>query len=558
MKSCMRAGVFLLTMPLALAACASGGSSIKSRATADVDETRAAAEMLMKARADSRMTVAGPIITDTPYVDVTPIAKADREPLAFSRVVTFNSSGLMSMHTFVQRVQSVAGVRVTYQDEVVRGSVPAGGDSLGAVMTAPLVVNGITMPQLETTVPSPSAPAAGPGVRLNYSGAARGLFDEVAEQTGAHWKWNPARQTVEFYRYETESFRVTAVQGETETSFELGGAQSSAGGDSTLRLADTEAAHKTNASVWKEVESVLAKLVSSEGVYQVTQSAGMVIVRDRPDRMHLVRDYFDRLNTTLARQVDIEVTIYTVQVNDRDFKGVSWDALFQALIESSDYFASWRTARPDVVSENASSAVIRIPLSDENGVAHRYANSALMLDALSTLGKASLTRTASVLTANNRAAPAKFVNRSTYLAETVPTYASGGGTSVGTGAGLTPGSVETGLNMYFLPHVQDDGKRVLLRTMVSISSLDSMDTYSSGDQSIQLPQVSSREFAPEAWLNSGETLVLTSFNETGSGHQTRSPFGRMWGLGGDRTVTHGQELMVIAITPVVTASRSKI
>jgi len=52
--------------------------------------------------------------------------------------------------------------------------------------------------------------------------------------------------------------------------------------------------------------------------------------------------------------------------------------------------------------------------------------------------------------------------------------------------------------------------------------------------------------------------VLTGFNQTEAGNTSRSPFGRWWGLGGERTVSHGRELLVVALTPVVTAARSRI
>lgn len=544
----------LVILPLTIGGCAS--AQIKGDASNQFDDAQTRADELMRAREARRIPVAGPIVTDAPYVDVTPIQKVQREPLGFSRVVTFNSSGEMPLHVFAQRIEGITGLKVRYQHELVRSA--AGGTGVAAA--SPLVISGITLPAVDSTIMGPPSVAATPGIRINYTGSVRGLFEQVAEQTGAHWKWDASRQVVDFFKYETETFRIAAVQGQGRTSFELGGAQSSTaeGGQSSLKLADTEASHETPASVWTEIGETMQKLVSSEGTYQVNQTAGAVIVRDQPDRMQLVRDYFDTLNKMLSRQVDIEVTIYRVNVNDRDFKGVSWDFLFQTLINTSNYNIAWNSIRPNVVSENASSAVIRIPELTADGSPNRYGNSQLFLDALSTIGRTAVVQSTSVLTSNNRAAPAKFVQRNTYLAETVPTYASGGGTSVGTGAGLTPGSVETGLNLYLLPHVQDDGKRMLLRAMVSISTLDSMEEASSGEQTIQLPQVSSREFAQEAWLTSGETLVLTGYNQTDSGNTTRSPFGRFWGLGGERTVSHGQELMVIAITPVVSASRSQI
>lgn len=552
----LRALALAAVLPLAVGGCA--GAQLKGAASSQFEDAQFQADELMRAREARRAAVAGPIITDAPYVDVTPIQKVAREPLSFSRVVTFSSAGEMPLHVFAKRIEGMTGLKVRYQHELLRGSVaPAGGGS-----TSPLVVSGITLPSVDSTIMGPSSlgPSGSPGIRINYSGTVRGLLEQVAEQTGAHWTWDATRQVVDFYKYETEAFRVAAVQGSGRSSFELGGAQSSSseGGQSSLKLADTEASHETPASVWTEISDTVQKLISAEGTYQVNQIAGAVVVRDRPDRMQLVRDYFSLLNETLSRQVDIEVTIYRVNVNDRDFKGVSWDALFQTLINTSNYNIAWNSIRPNVVAENASSAVIRIPELTADGSPNRYANSQLFLDALSTIGRTAVVQSTSVLTSNNRAAPAKFVRRSTYLAETVPTYASGGGTSVGTGAGLTPGSVETGLNLYLLPHVQDDGKRMLLRAMVSISTLDSMEEGSSGEQTIQLPQVSSREFAQEAWLTSGETLVLTGYNQTDSGNTTRSPFGRFWGLGGERTISHGQELMVIAITPVVSASRSQI
>lgn len=553
-----RLAVMTLAMgvTLALTGCVSG--EIRRDAGRTFTEQDQSAQDLIRNRS-ARQPVAGPVVTDAPYVDVNPIPVARRDPLAFSRVVNFSSaSSDMSLHVFAQRVESMTGVKVRYQEELANVTHAAPGQQPSG---SPLMVSGISLPMLDSTVTLPGGAGQGqaPSFRINYNGTLRGLFEQVAEQTNSHWRWNPAGSVVEFYRFESEAFRIAAVQGTGKTRFELGGNQStSEGGASSLKLADTEATHETPESLWADIEQTVAKLVSADGAFQVNQAAGMVMVRDRPDRMRVVRDYLNTLNDTLSRQVDIEVTLYRVNVNDRDFRGVSWDGVFQRLINSSQYNIGWSNVRPDVVMERASSAVIRVPEVDRNGVPNRYGGSQVFFDALSTLGRTSVMQSTWVMTTNNRAAPVKFVRRNSYLAETVPTYATGGGSAVNTGAGLTPGSVETGLNMYLLPHVQDDGKRMLMRVMVSLSTLDSMERESSGEMSIQLPQVSANEFANEAWLNSGETLVLTGFQQQDTQNTTSSPFGRMWGLGGERTVANGQQLLVIAITPVVSAARSRI
>lgn len=557
--TCKLAVLSALILALVSTGCSAG---VRKQASQHYDQAEAMATELMEARNAARFPVAGPIITDAPYVDVTPIDKVQREPLAFSRIFTMNTNGQIPMHVFASRVEGMTGVKVRYQTELQRGEGTAAAAVTLPASRAPLVVNGVTLPEVDSTVPVPThAPMTAmpaPGVSVSYTGPLRGLFEQVAEQTGAHWRWDATRQEVTFYLYETEAFRLAAVAGTSNTKFELGRAQQAASGDATLRLADTEATHKTDGSIWKEVEATLSKLVGPKGVFQVSETTGMVVVRDEPSYMEAVRNYLNALNDSLSRQVDIEVTVYRVQVTDRDFKGLSWDVLFQTLMRNSRYAIGWKGVRPDVVSEGAASAVIRVPPTYGDGTPNRYGGSQLFLDALTTIGRASIVQRTAVLATNNRAAAAKFVKRNSYLAETVPTYASGGGTQVGTGAGLTPGAVETGLNLYLLPHVQEDGKRLLLRAMVSISTLDGMETGSSGESSIHLPQVSSREFAQEAWLRAGETLVLTGYDETSSGNTSKSPFGRAWALGGERTATRGQEILVVALTPVVSASRSRI
>src|SRR5690606_3594988 len=144
----------------------------------------------------------------------------------------------------------------------------------------------------------------------------------------------------------------------------------------------------------------------------------------------------------------------------------------------------------------------------------------------------------SAMTSNNPPAPVMVVRRTSSLAETTPTFGGSAGNAISTGAALTPGTVETGLNLYVLPHVQDDGKRMLLKLMVSLSTLEAMETYSSGENSIQLPQVASREFQQQAWLNSGETLVLAGFEQIDAGLDTASPFDKaVWALGGNSSAS---------------------
>lgn len=554
---------FKLTLCVAAAVALVGCSTmqeIREDARTTHEDAVDSASSLMAGRA-SRGTgpVQGPVVTDIPFVDVNPVPIATRYPLVFNRIVMFNEPIGVPLPTLAQRVRDLTGLTVTYQTEIVDPQARGGNSGMPQVDSTfanlPPLPNSISltgMPEQEVST----------GVAITYSGPVKGLFDAIANSTNSSWEYDDSTGRVNFFKYRTSVFRIAAVQGATESSARMGGKSESSSGSAegqSLETASAEASHKTDGSVWAGVEGSLAKLVSPAGVFYVNQAAGTVMVRDVPERMTVIAKYIDDMNAAMSRQVDIEVTVYRVLVRDKDTRGLNWNVMFQNLIETSAYNLGLSTLRPDVASNGLSSAIISVPQFDENGVPHRYGGSQLFLDALSTLGRTSVMTNTSVMTSNNQPAPVKVVRRTSYLAETTPTFGGSAGNAISTGAALTPGTVETGLNLYVLPHVQDDGKRMLLKLMVSLSTLEAMETYSSGENSIQLPQVASREFQQQAWLNSGETLVLAGFEQIDAGLDTASPFDKaVWALGGNSSASKSREMVVVAIRPVVTAARSRI
>lgn len=539
----------------------------------DADQTQTSAkteaESLLNGRASKvGQPVHGPVVTDIPFVNVTPVAATARYPLAFNRVVEFNEPSGIPVSLIASRLQALTGLAFSFQTEL----------NISGGATAPASVepenhidsNGqpwAGLPNLSGGLPALPALSSGVSssnqITLNYVGPAKGAFDAIANQIDAAWEYDESKQRVNFYKFKTETFRIAAVQGESASKAELGAneSKSSQGGSESLDTAKASASHETKAadSIWAGVENTISKLMSKEGVYSVSQATGTIMVRDRPARMEMIRKYIDDTNAAMGRQVDVGVSIYRVMVNDKDVRGMNWSVMFQTLLASSGYNLNITTPRPSVIGDGLSSAIIKVPERDENGVPYRYGGSQMFIDALSTLGRTSVVQNTSVVTMNNQPAPIKVVRRTSYLAEVTPTYIGGSNSAITTGAALTPGWVETGLNVYVLPHVQDDGKRMLLKLMVSMSTLEQMAVYSSGQASIQLPQVASREFNQQAWINSGETLVLAGFEQTDAGLDTASPLDKsMWLFGGNRTAQKSREMVVVAIRPIVTAARSRI
>ena len=563
----MRTATTLRASALLIALLVAGCSTmvdIRTDARETSDSADGQAASLMATR-PSQMAgaVRGPVVTDMPFVDVNPVPTTARYPIQFNRMVMFNEPIGVPLATLAQRVREETGVQISYQTEIVDPQVRAAAGS-GATTSMSDSASFMNLPPLPGSVAMTGVTAqeVRSGVAITYSGSVKGLLDAIANATNSSWEYNATTGRVSFYKYKTSVFRVAAVQGKPSSSAKMGGTSKSSTNDQdgqSLETASAEADHKTDATLWSGIEETLKKLLSPSGVYAIDQAAGTVMVRDVPERMEQITRYIDDTNMAMSRQVDVDVTVYRVMVKDKDVRGVNWNVIFQKLIATAGYNIGLTTPRPVVSGNGLSSAVISVPVFDENGVPNRYGGSQMFLDALSTLGQSSIVTNVSVLTSNNQPAPVKVVKRNTYLKETVPTYTTSGSTAVSTGAGLTPGSVETGLNLYVLPHVQDDGKRMLLKIMVSLSTLESMETYTSGENSIQLPQVASREFQQQAWLDSGQTLVLAGFSQIDAGLDTSSPLDqRLWALGGSSAARKEREMVVVAIRPVVTAARSRI
>jgi len=533
-----------------LAGCA---STAPQRVTASQASIENDASTAMN-RSQVVQPVRGPVVSDVPYVDVRPVRVHTTLPVAFTRTVRFNEPIGVPIQILAQRIEAQTGVRVTYQAELAEAagepaSAPAASGMESLLAALPPIGDAGSFSS--STLPLRT------GVAINYSGSLRGLFDTVAATTGAYWKYEAHTNSVNIYRYVTESFRIETVIGTSSSAASIGGSSGSGDG---LSSGQATADHATSGSVWGDIEAGLSKLLSPEGVFAMSTNLGTVIVRDRPDRLEIVRDFIKEQNAALATQVSFEVNVYRVQVRDQDVKGLNWNLFFQRFIDSSPYQINFLNALANnSTNEQAVSQTIIAVKPQADGQAQRWGASNVVVEALSSLGNTSVVTSVTAVTVNNSAAPVRVTRKRAYAAEVTQGVAGQGGTAIATGSQLSPGEVETGLVMYLLPHVQSDGKRVLVKAMASLSTLERLDTFSSGEQTIQLPQVASREFQQTAWLNSGETLVLAGFEQTEGDSEASSPFDwRAWPVAGRRSVRHEREIVVITITPSVMAARSRI
>lgn len=504
-----------------------------------------------------------PVISDRPYVDVSPQRRSADVPAVFNTNVTFNA---VPLQVLSQRIEVLTGIRISYQSELLQSANAsarsAAAPPAGGVQTSSVNLEG--MPPLSAAVAMVeggtfTADRRTGGISVSFSGPLTELLNEVSASTGSSWEYDATARTVSFFRYKTETFTIPAISDGAETAANMGGAMTSSSGDQVISGASALGSYKSGEQdkVWAGLNEALKVLVSSEGGYTLLPATNMVIVRDRPDRLDAIRKVIDQTITVLSTAVDLEVKVYRVTVDDRDSRGVNLGVVFQKQLLAAGYNVVANLGG-STGEDGTSRLVLSVPELDAAGNPYRYGGSEAFVDALASLGELSDTKSVGASTTSNRGVPLKVVKRTPYLKETSANYVSGTQNGVSAGPTLTPGVEETGLNMFLLPSVQPDGRRVKLMMMMSLSTLDRMAEFGPEGFKIQQPYTSAREFFTESWLESGQMLVISGFEQEATENTTRTPFGRKtWWAGGSNAVSKSREMLVVTVRPAVTVSRAK-
>ena len=385
---------------------------------------------------------------------------------------------------------------------------------------------------------------------ISYSGKLSGLMDILAARYGLFWEPD-GNGGISLFKTKTQSFRLAALPGDSSMSSTVGSQSNNSGGGSAggVQAASSSSASAEQLSgikfdglsVWKGIEDSLKTMLSADGKVVVTPATGTLTVDDTPPVLEKVSAFIKDQNAALKRQVLLNVRVLTVELNDSDAYGINWDLVYQNI--STGASVALQSAS-GLASGNSSLAfnIVRT-----NG---QWDGTKVMLEALSKQGRVSQVTSASIVTINNQPAPLQVGRQRSYLASSTTTIGTGGSGNTTT---LQPGVVSTGFSMSVLPHILDSEK-LMLQYSADISSLIGLATVTSGQSSIQTPEVDTRNFLQRVMLNNGETLVLTGFEQFGSNGGKQgigSPDNVL--LGGSVNASQSKSMIVVLIQPVMSS-----
>lgn len=499
-----------------------------------------------------------PLVSTLPYVNSQRIPYQASLPPVFNREAVAHVPQLPAWQ-FAAILSSLTGMHVHLSSDILYAETGGGSGAAAPVPADATLKTATTGPSSQVVR---TVAALGP---LNFTGTTHGLFSYLSEMLGARWKYDADTNTVRIFRSETRVFHIDTLPGDTSISSALsgggsGGQDIQGGQGQTIRTGSalTQTAYKGSLSVWTAVSQTIRQMLSPNGTMTVSQPLAQITVHDSWRRVDSIARYIKRVNRTMSQQVEVNIKVYEVSINNSDNHGISWQALYNSFGQLASN-AGVSIITPSMNVSNTGTMVITPPALRNNGNLTPWASSQFFVQALSTLGHVTTVSDVSVDTVNNTPAPFKTYLLTSYLASTTPSLYTGAGLAGATGAsaGLTPGSVETGLTLQVLPSVQPDGQRVLTQISLSISNLNGIQTVASAGESIQVPQVSGREWMQRVMLRSGQSFVMAGLESSQNGNTISTPFGKgTWVFGGNRALTHTQDAVILVITPVAVARGS--
>lgn len=546
-----------------VAALLAGCTGLAQRVATAVDRDHAQAQRVLADTRDGRAHVAessdGVIVSDGIWLSGSPI-RLERDaalPAVFSQPATFDRE-VGSLREFAEHVSRLSRIAARVSPDAAAGPhpVPATPPSVPVIGASPPPLP--TVPGLSAETGT-RAWGASQRTRIVYrNGDLRGLLDTAAARFGVSWKYSGG--AIEFFFTDTRTFQVSAIPGDATVNANVVSGASSDGsaaqaggygqagtaatgagsGNGTATVTSNNTANtvvNSQLSVFNSLRASIQAMLSHYGSVVSSPATGSITVTDTPDVLDRVAAFMEAQNAALSKQVLINVTVLSVAQSAQDSYGINWTAVYQALGTAFTITNVFPTTATNPVSL---AAQVITPNS-------RAAGTQAIISALSSQGRVRRKTSASITTLNNQPVPLQVATQQGYLASVSTTNTA----NVGSSTALVPGTVTTGFNMTLLPHILENST-VLLQFYTNISSLIQLRTVPAGNgQSIQVPEVDTRNFLQRVSMKSGETLILSGYegvNDDLAQRGVGAPSNYL--LGGGFDGSRQREAIVILITPV--------
>ncbi|MCY0853023.1 PilN family type IVB pilus formation outer membrane protein [Cupriavidus sp. D39] len=496
------------------------------------------------------------------FVSLTPILQkvnnaAPSSPLLRCRI-SIETVAPISMLEFAQTItrKCKVNVRVT-PDALAAVQNPLANEGTAAATNTPMA------PPMQ---PQPMGAQTGLGnagqiglLDLNYHGELSGLMDTVTSRWGVSWKVEDGK--IKIYNVDTRVFLLSAFNSDTTLKSDVqsgttmvngtsaaGAGASGSGGAGTSTAGgiggSTGSQQSTTVTLkmelWKDIMETVKGMKSPKGTVVGAPSTGTITVTDNEDVLSRMERYVTPLNARLEKQVVFDVDLVSVETNDTDALGLSFNALFQTLNQKYGFSLASSFSAPTAAASGTFSIL--------KNSGSRWSGTDAIVSALSEQGNVGLRRAPSATTLNLQTVSVQVARQKGFVAGSTTTNTA----QVGSTTTLQTGMVTTGLNMSLTPYVFEDN-RMLVAFSINLSSLLNIRAVSRGDTYAELPELNLPiNMSQKVRLASGDTMMLSGFDdEDTNATQTGTFTPSNWLLGGGINGTKRKTKLLVLITPRV-------
>lgn len=388
---------------------------------------------------------------------------------------------------------------------------------------------------------------------LKYNGRLSGLMDTETGSLGLSWRYDRDVGEITIFYLETRQFEVYSFNRGYNFNTEVKSGMSSSAGTSSSGTGSTSSSsgvsgesgssQTTSTSMKSELlddiqNNVRSMLTLDQMAF--SKSTGTFSITDRPDVLDRVQQYLDAENAKITKQILINVSVISVTLTDRSQYGIDWSLVYKSVGGKYGFGLSNAVPGIDTSAVNGSISILDTSSSP-------WAGSSSIIQALSQQGRVSSYQSPSVTTLNLQTAPIQIGNVKGYLASSQTSLSS----NVGSTTALNAGSITSGFNMSLVPKVIPDDQ-LLMQIAINMSSKPTFENITSGGSTIQAPNYDLQIFDQSVKLRSGQTLVLSGFDQN-TENATKSGVGNssFWGLGGGGTSETDRTIVVLLITPII-------
>ncbi|MDA8095274.1 MAG: PilN family type IVB pilus formation outer membrane protein [Betaproteobacteria bacterium] len=394
---------------------------------------------------------------------------------------------------------------------------------------------------------------------IEYVGPASGALDAIAGQYGISWRYGDGR--IQFFRYETKTFVLDAIPGNSSLESTVSDAGQSSNATGTTGTGGTSGTGDSNQttitakslSVWDGIDKSITAMLSHGGKVVVSPAVGTVTVTDIPMVVDRVAAYIRQQNVALSRQVEIRVHVYRVTLSHEDQYGINWGVVYKSLAKNVGW--AYSNINSLVTNQAAAGLTLNIlPTAGANTGADigAWTGSQALLQALSTQGAVAVRTSADQLTLNDQPVPLVDGRDQVYVSNTETTPSTTAGVAPTTT--IQQSTLSTGFSMVMLPHILSD-RLLMMQFSLKNADLVAMNTQVENGTTVQQPTTDKQKTIHRFLVASGQTLVLAGFDQYTQSANTQ-------GIGNASNVLAGggvdgqrqHMVLVIVIQPIIIPS----